>query len=202
FTIEPSGAIISTGRITPSFQVIYAKPGEKTASDDTLKAVMPADGGPRGTFRVVDERWARARIADNLKNLPLIVGFITLADAIVVALVTALLGVIAFQGRQDEFALLLAVGHRRGRLVRKLALETTITAVGGWIVGWGLGIGVVALYDHFFLEPKAIEMSIVDPRPLLYSLSVPVLSAAAGSMALARRLRRMDPVAVIQRRGV
>jgi hypothetical protein len=44
-------------------------------------------------------------------------------------------------------------------------------------------------------------MEVVDPAPLLYSVLTPVLSALASAAALAARLRRMDPVAVIQRRG-
>ena len=183
----------------PAFQVIYAQDGRKAASDAYLRGCL--DEQDRPLFRVVDEQWARKESATQLKNLPLIVGFITGAVAVIVALVTALLNVITFQSRLDEFALYLAVGHPRSRLVRKLAVETTATAIAGWLAGLGLGLATVAVYDRLFLDPKAIEMQVVDAQPFLFSLMVPVLSAVVSAAVLALRLHRMDPVSVIQRRG-
>ena len=136
-----------------------------------------------------------------MANLPLIIGFITFSVAFVVALVVALLNVIAFQVRVDEFGMYLAIGHPRWRLVRKLAIEAAVVA----LVAWGLGLVVgwlgVWLYDRVYLEPRGILMHLIDPQPLLFSLTVPVLSTLTAAVALARRLHRMDPVAVIQRRG-
>ena len=183
----------------PAFQVIYAREGEKTASDRYLRDVKNEAGNQ--VFRVVDEAWARALMRRNLKSLPLFIGFITGAVAVIVALVTSLLTVIAFQARTDEFALYLAVGHRRGRLVRKLFLETTATALMGWVVGLALGVAVVATYDALVLAPKALVMDVIDPRPFFWSLMVPVLSALVSTVAVALKLHRMDPVTVIQRRG-
>jgi hypothetical protein len=183
----------------PAFQVIYARAGEKAESDRYLRDEKNDAGNE--VFRVVDEAWARALMRRNLKSLPLFIGFITGAVAVIVALVTALLNVIAFQARTDEFALYLAVGHRRGRLVRKLLLETTATALLGWVVGLAVGVAVVATWDALVLAPKALVMDVIDPRPFLYSLMVPVLSAAVSTVAVAVKLHRMDPVTVIQRRG-
>ncbi len=183
----------------PAFQVIYARDGEKEESDRYLREET-SDAGNQ-VFRVVDESWARALMRRNLKSLPLFIGFITGAVAVIVALVTSLLSVIAFQARTDEFALYLAVGHRRARLVRKLCVETTAIALLGWAVGLGLGVAVVATYDALVLAPKALVMDVIDPRPFVFSLMVPVLSALVSTVAVAVKLHRMDPVAVIQRRG-
>ena len=181
------------------FQIIYATPGRKAESDAYLHAARDAE--EEEAFRVVDAAFVRSTLEKTMANLPLVIGFITGSVAIIVALVVSLLNVIAFQVRVDEFGLLLAVGHRRGRLVRKLFSETAIVAASSWLVGLGIGLGGVWLYDDLALEPKGIVMQIVDPLPLLFSLSVPVLSTLTGAVALGRRLHRMDPVAVIQRRG-
>jgi predicted lysophospholipase L1 biosynthesis ABC-type transport system permease subunit len=183
----------------PAFQAIYAKPGEKRQSDEYLRGVKDAEG--RKAFRVVDERWARELAEKSLKNLPLIVGFITLLDALIVGFVVMLINVISFQARTDEFALYMAVGHRRGRLVRKLTAEATLTSLLGWLIGVVLGLGIVALYDELVLDPRAIVIRRFDPEAILYTTMVPILSALASAVALSLRLRRMDPVAVIQRRG-
>jgi hypothetical protein len=182
------------------FQLIYAKEGRKAESDAYLRAARHAEDG-EDAFRVVDHQFVRERLEDTFARLPLIIGFITGSVAAVVALVIALLNVIAFQVRVDEFGLFLAIGHPRARLVRKLAAETAIVAATSWVVGLGVGLLGVWLYETLWLDPKGIIVQVVDARPLLFSLSVPLLSTLTGAVALARRLHRMDPVAVIQRRG-
>lgn len=184
----------------PPFEVVYAAPGRKGHSDDWLRAAETPDGAR--AFRVFDEAFLRERTERSMENLPLLLGFITISIACVVAFVTALLNLIGFQGRVDEFGIYLAVGHRRGPLVKKLALEAGLVAFAGWLVGVGLGLLVLVAFKAIWLEPKGILLWVVDPRPIGYSFSVPVLSAAVSAVALARRLGRMDPVAIIQRRGL
>jgi hypothetical protein len=182
-----------------SFQVVYAKAGRKAESDRYLRDAKTKDGSP--AFRVVDEAFARRRVDRTMANLPILIGFLTGAVSIIVALVTSLLNVISFQARVDEFGLFLAVGHRRSRLARKLAIETGITSTVGWLFGLALGLGVLAVYRYVALEPKGILMRLLDARPFLFSLAVPGLSAGVSALVLSVRLHRMDPVAVIQRRG-
>lgn len=184
----------------PPFQVVYAAQGRKRESDTWLRAATTADEAR--AFRVLDERFFRELTERSLENLPLLLGFISISIACVVAFVTALLNLIGFQARIDEFGIYLAVGHRRGPLVRKLALEAGVVAFAGWALGVGVGIAALAAFEHFWLEPKGIVLWVVELRPIVHSLSVPVLSAGVSALALAHRLRRMDPVAIIQRRGL
>jgi putative ABC transport system permease protein len=183
-----------------SFQVVYARAGRKAESDRYLREAK-SPGRDDLAFRVVDEAFVRKRVAKTMRNLPLLIGFVTGSVALIVALVTALLNVIAFQARVDEFGLLLAVGHRRGRLAKKLALETGITSTIGWLFGLGLGFGALAVYRTVSLEPRGILMSLWDTRPLVFSLAVPGLSASVSAIAMTTKLHRMDPVQVLQRRG-
>jgi hypothetical protein len=182
-----------------AFHVVYAKPGRKEESDGYLAQAEQADG--KTAFRVIDDDYVRVRADRALKNLPLLIGFVTGAVAGIVALVTALLNVITFQARLDEFGVFLAVGHRRGRMVRKLSAEAAIVATVGWGAGIALGLAVLWAYRTWALEPKGILMEVLDATPLLFSLTVPALSALVSAVALARRLHGMDPVNVIQRRG-
>ena len=183
----------------PPFAIVYAADGRKAESDTWLRRARTADD--RLAFRVVDERWMRERTEKAMQNLPVLIGFITGCVAVVVAIVTSLLNVIEFQLRVEEFGLYLAVGHRRGPLVRKLAVEAGIVAGLAWAVGVGVGILAVALFKAWWLAPRGIQVWVIDPRPIAYSLSVPFLSAAVSALALGRRLRQMDPVTILQRRG-
>jgi ABC-type antimicrobial peptide transport system permease subunit len=182
-----------------SFEVVYARPGGKEASDRHLRDARQADGAP--AFRVIDEAFARRRVERSMENLPLLIGFLTGAVALIVALVTCLLNLISFQSRLDEFALYLALGHRRGRLARKLSVETGLTALLGWLVGLVVGFLALWIWRESVLVEKGILVSLLDMRPLAFSLAVPVLSFSVSALALARRLHRMDAVAVIQRRA-
>ncbi len=184
----------------PAFELVYAEPSSKADSDGWLRLAKTEDG--QAAFRVIDEAFLRERTERSMENLPLLLGFITISIACVVAFVTALLNVIGFQTRVDEFGIYLAVGHRRGALVSKLALEAGIVAFAGWLVGVGLGLLVLIAFKGIWLEPKGILLWVFDLRPIGYSFSVPVLSASVSALALARRLARMDPVAIIQRRGL
>jgi hypothetical protein len=181
------------------FQIVDARPGRKAESDRWLHEAQTPDG--EAAFDVVDRAFARQRVERWLVRLPLVIGFITISVAVVVAFVISLLNVIVFQVRVDEFGLYLALGHTRGALVRKLAYETGLVAFAAWLAGLALGIAGVWIYDRTWLRPNAIVMHVLDVRPFVASLSVPLLSATTGAWALARRLHRMDPVEVIQRRG-
>jgi hypothetical protein len=181
------------------FALVYAKKGRKAASDEYLNEVKDAEG--RRAFRVEDEAFWRRRIEKLLHNLPLILDAVVGAITVVIALVVVLLHLIAFQQRADEFALLLAVGHTRRRLVRKIASETAWTAVASLVLGLALGYAWILLYDAYVLAPKAILIDTWAPYPLLLASSLPIVSAIASAAALSLRLRRMDPVSVVQRRN-
>ena len=183
----------------PPFRIVYAKPGHKAESDKYLNEVKAADGNL--AFRVWDEAFFRRRIEKLLANLPLILNAVVGAITVIITLVVILLNLIAFQARSDEFGLLLAVGVSRRRLIRKLLLESFLTAAAAWICGLALGYGFITLYDRLVLAPKAILIRVFDTYPLALASALPFVAAAVSGLVLARRLHRMDPVAIIQRRN-
>jgi hypothetical protein len=185
-------------RVEP-FAVVYARPGQKATSDRYLNDVKDSTGGR--AFRVWDEAFWRGRVQKLLKNLPLILDAVVGAITVVIALVVVLLNLIAFQARADEFALLLAVGRTRRRLVAKVVKETAATALASLVLGLALGAAWIAIYDAWILAPKAILIERWAPYPLLLAASLPLVASAASALVLSLRVRRMDPVAVIQRRN-
>jgi hypothetical protein len=182
-----------------AFEVVYAKPGEKEGSDRYLNEAVDPEGGR--AFKVWDEAFARHRTEKQLENLPIILNAVVGAITVVIALVVALLSLISFQSRADEFALLLAVGHTRRRLAAKVAVESAATAAIAWALGLGLGFAFLAVWNRIALEPKAILIRFFDPYPILLASALPFVAAAVSAALLAVRLHRMDPVSVIQRRN-
>src|SRR6185503_674338 len=182
-----------------AFEVVYAKPGRKAASDRYLNDAEDPEGGR--AFKVWDEAFARRRTKKALENLPMILDAVVGAITVVIALVVALLNLISFQARADEFALLLAVGHTRGRLARKVAVESAATAAVAWALGLAIGFGFLFVWDRVALQPKAILIRFFDAYPICLASVLPFVAAAASAGLLALRLHRMDPVSVIQRRN-
>jgi hypothetical protein len=184
---------------TDPFAVVYAGPGRKAESDRYLAGATTSDGAK--AFRVFDEAYFRRELDAERRNLRLIVDFVVGAVTVVVAAVTVLLHLIAFQARFDEFALLLAVGRTRGRLARKVAAETVLSSVVALATGLAIGYGCLALYQARVLEPRAILVDVFDAYGLTLACVLPAVSAAASAVALSVRLRGIDPIAVIQRRN-
>lgn len=182
-----------------AFQVVYARPGRKAESDRYLHAAAGADGKP--LFRVWDEAFWRRRSDKMLENLPTVLNAVVGSISVIVGLVVVLLHLIGFQARADEFALLLAVGRTRRWLAGKLALESALAAAASLAAGLALGYGFLALWDVAVLQPKAILIRFFAPYPLVLAAVLPAVAAAASAVVLAGRLRRMDPVAVLQRRN-
>lgn len=183
----------------PAYVLVYARPGGKAASDAYLRGLRTAD---TLALQVVDAEYVRARTEEALKNLPVLAAFLTLVTSGAVAVVVVLLNLMAFQARADEFAVLLAVGQPRSRLARKIAAECGLLAGVAWILGVSVGIGAMMLYARYALGPRGIVMQPLDPRPLALSLSVPIIAAVTSVAVLWRRLRGLDPVAVIERRFI
>lgn len=181
----------------PAYMLVYATPGGKAASDAYLHALRTEDAP---ALQVVDAEYVRARTEEALKNLPVLAAFLMVVTSAAVAVVVALLNLMAFQARADEFAVLLAIGQPRSRLARKVAAECGLLAASAWILGVGVGVGAMIAYARYALGPRGIVMRPLDPQPLALSLGIPVIAAVTSVVVLWRRLRGLDPVAVIERR--
>jgi hypothetical protein len=183
----------------PPIALVYAKPGRKGESDAWLHAAKDASGAP--AFRVTDEAAFLRSAERHRENLPYLLDGIVGALTVVVGLVTVLFHLIAFQARADEFALLLAVGRSRGRLARKMAAESLLAGLVAWALGFAAGYAWLGFWRARFLEPRAIDVDFLDPYTIALASALPLLSAAAGAVAVVWRLRRLDPVAIVQRRN-
>jgi hypothetical protein len=182
---------------TGEYQLVFALPGAKTASDEFLHAVRRDD---EAVLQVIDRDYVRRRTDEALRNLPLLQRSTACAAAAIVALVMVLLEVITFRARLGEFGILLAVGHTRRRLARKLFTETAVVSVTGWLVGLALGYAGLTVWYQAVLRPRGILVDVTDPNAALITIVLPLASVAASALALRRQLQRVDPVAILQGR--
>jgi putative ABC transport system permease protein len=105
--------------------------------------------------------------------------------------------------RSREIALRMALGARRGRVVRMLLTESLMLAACGAAAGVALGLGLLkwiqGLLPPFYFPPEAnIAM---DGRVLLFLAAVTVLTAIAFGLAPAIQASRRDTAHTLKEGG-
>jgi len=137
----------------------------------------------------------RSRFSKPLTVLMILAGLVLLAACInmtnlMLARATA---------RQRDFAVRLAIGASRGRLVRQNLTESLVLVGSGAALGIVLaGFGETALMS-FFSGGNAIALDVsINVRVLLFTLSLALLSGLALGIGPAMRAAHLDPAAGMQ----
>jgi putative ABC transport system permease protein len=105
--------------------------------------------------------------------------------------------------REREIALRMALGARRGRVIRMLLTESLLLSVCGGAVGIALGFGLLkwiqSLLPPFYFPPEAnIAM---DGRVLLFLAAVTILTSIAFGLAPAIQASRRDTAQSLKEGG-
>jgi hypothetical protein len=120
--------------------------------------------------------------------------------AIVAAVALAALNYIFFAQRREEFGILHAIGRSRPWLVFRTAKETG-SAVGlAWLIGAAICLLGLIGFQALVYTPRGLNLDLFSFAPWLFTLPIPVAVIIVGAGTIARTLRRLDPVAVIEMR--
>ncbi|MGA3323139.1 MAG: ABC transporter permease [Terriglobia bacterium] len=168
-----------------------------------LEAEIQSMKNPRATFR---EKYLRQHIslhpaAEGINLLrqtwakPLLVlaGLVGLVLLITCANVSGLM-IAKGAGRWKEVAIRLAMGARRGSIVRQLMVESLLLSLAGGL--GGLAVGNVCCRLLLYLLPQGTAASFsseLDARVLAFNLGVAVLAGLACGMLPATQASRVDP---------
>ena len=151
--------------------------------------------------KTFDEAAAIEEVSESFDKIVLISDIITLLLLLVVALVVGLLNNVFFAQRLDEFAILMAIGWSRGRLLWKVLGESHAIATSAWLLGLAGGLATLAALDRWLLSPQGIFIPIVQLVPVLFSMGLPAVAMLFSATTVLRRLSRLDPILIIERRG-
>jgi putative ABC transport system permease protein len=129
-----------------------------------------------------------------------IVGIVELVIAIVAAVALAVLSYVLFAQRREEFGVLYAMGHNRRFLVWRTVRETASIIGIAWLLSAAVcGLGLIGI-QYGLYTPRGLSLNFFSPIPWLFTLPIPVAVITASGGLVARTLRKLDPVTIIERR--
>jgi putative ABC transport system permease protein len=108
----------------------------------------------------------------------------------VAGLVSALFFALLTLERTTLYATLKAIGAPTSRLVQGVVLQAVSVAVGAVVLGGAIALGLAAVI------PASIPLQL-EPRRVLISTGLVVVTAAVGALVSLRRVIRIDPATAI-----
>ena len=171
----------------------YAEGASAKAVADAAEAVLKARHG-RADFTVTTQEEMLSTLSNILDILTMAVAALGSISLLVGAVGIVTIMTIAVAERTHEIGLLLALGSRRGTVLRLFLGEAVVLAVLGSLLGVAVGFG---LAQAIRLAIPALPVS----TPLLYVLLAVGSSALIGLVAgvlPARRAARLDPVEALR----
>ena len=174
--------------------LVLARGGRKASVDGLLETAVSSSR----TYVETRGRKAASMISAR-RTLNLILGIVDCLVALVVALIVAMINQIALSQRLTDLGVLHAIGHRKGRLILGLTLETAILAGMGWLAGLALAGIILAWLKSSFYDPQGVWLNLANPAPFLFALPIPLAVVSFVAFSLVRVFARLDPVAIVER---
>jgi predicted permease len=199
-------------RLKPGISRAQAEAAIQAPYRPILEAEIQSIKNPRATFR---DRYLRQHISlrpaaqgINLlsqtwaKPLLVLAGCVGLVLLITCANVAGLM-IAKATGRQKEVAIRLALGARRGAIVRQLVTETLLLGVAGGIAGLEVAWGCCRLLIHMLPQDTAATLSsALDGRVMAFNLSVSVLAGLVCGLLPASQALRADTAPMLKESSV
>jgi predicted permease len=189
--------LLAAARLRPGVETEQARAETETLFQGYMADVQIAPEIRRRLFDHMDIAPAakgfnglRGRFSTPLTALMVLAGLVLLAAC--VNMTNLMLARAA--ARQRDFAVRLAIGAGRGRLVRQNATEALVVAGASAMLAIVLARAVQTALMTFFAERNEIVLDLaLNARVLLFTLILGMLSALAVGIAPALRATRLDP---------
>lgn len=179
----------------PARFLVVAHEGRETAVDDFVRSDIQTRQTSVMTLTMLNERILNEALPGLVMLLP-----VNLLVAIAFSLVIVVVNRMANARRLPEFGILHATGRSRNWLIRRLTLETTTLALMGWALGVGIAWVVLYVLKATFFASRGHDLSYIAWLPMVFALLVPAAIAGFTFLSVRRALKRLDPVAIVERR--
>ncbi|MBC7527585.1 MAG: hypothetical protein H7308_08545 [Chthonomonadaceae bacterium] len=177
--------------------LVFAKtPALQRELDAEIVRLVPKSKARVWTFAVLQRETRNA-----LQNLYLILDLIVAIIVFAIAFVCALLSNIYYTQRLPEIGTLAALGFTRAQLLRRSFGETAWLCGLGWLIGVTLTVTLLMSIKAVVLSPRGLLLDPVDWLALLFTLPLPIAITLTALVTVSLRLKALDPVSIIERRG-
>lgn len=179
---------------SPALLLVIPKAGQQQAMDDWLTSAIASNQVDVFTYAE-----SLRNFETNWRNILTVIALVEGVITLVAALALAVLHAIFIGQRQSEFGVLNALGYGRRWLIRRTMRESLLTTA----IAWGLSLLLCALLllylQAFVFQPLGLAIDFFNPLPWYFTLPVPLAVLLAGALTGNRLLRRLDPVAMIEK---
>ncbi len=172
----------------------FAQPGQL----HVLNAYL--DQLPLTEVRIYTHSAEASEFRSEVRLLNWLIWSIDVVTVGVLALATGLLNNLYYAQRMEEYGILAAIGFTHGLLARRAMVEVTLLTLMSWVSGLALTAALAAALQHWLFGPQGVSLPPLGLRDVLFTLPVPLLIGAFTLGTVLGRLRRLDPVAIVERR--
>ncbi len=174
--------------------LIIARPGREAVVADFLIQSIRNPQTKTYTYQSASDQVAKDQSLLYTLGIPIVL-LVTAAITLVVGAINRL----AFSQRLTEFGALHAVGHSKGWLARRLALEMAVPALAGWVIGILLAWGALAILSIAVYAPTGFAFEAIPLTALPFVTCVPLAAIGFTLFTAARTLGRLDAITVVER---
>ncbi len=190
----------------------YLQSHERTASGNPNLLIIPREGQKQVLDNWLEENLDPTQVKimtyaikereykETMTTIMLVFALLEYMIAAVAAIALATLNYIFFTQRQEEFGILNAIGRGRRWLVLRTLRETSGMVGSAWVVGAVVcAVGLLAMQILVY-SPHSLKMNFFNLMPWLLTMSLPLTVVLINVGTIARMLRKLDPVLVVEGR--
>ncbi|RAU98163.1 ABC transporter permease [Paenibacillus sp. YN15] len=154
---------------------------------------------PPGNYDITTYNTTKLKYEEGMEGITLLLTAISFIVILIVTISAGFLCYIYFFQRRSEFGLLAAIGYSRHQITVRAFIE-----IGGLaLIGYGAGLagGVLSgiLLNIVLFVPRGEPLILWQVEYGLSAACIPLFVAVTGMVPIWRMLKRLDPIAIIER---